>query len=418
MAHNLLMIGKVTGRGPNEGRSFGIPLEDLLQHVWVFGSSGTGKSRLLEAIARAHADAGRGFGVVDPHGPLADAVLNQIALSRANQVVYFDPTDEWPVSLNLLEGADSREQALIASRITSTFKGVFGTGIMDRSEDLIRNAVGAIVGIPKATLLWIPKLLVNKDFLTWLLPKMQDPIVRDYWEKQYLQYPEKDKQLFTAAIQNKLRSVLTFPCMRNVVAQYGRTITMQEMMDKGMILVAKVDKGRLGNENAAMLATLIANELYLSSLARSAASRPWYAIFDETGTSIKGDVLEKILSESRKFGLSLTGGLQYLDQMEASSRKGVFGNVGTLIAFRVSGGDAEILARELGSPLTPTDFHLPNRHAYIRMSYFGQSVQPFSMMTTDTPQGYGNAANIIRTSRERWGRPVAHVESAHRRFLQ
>jgi hypothetical protein len=298
------------------------------------------------------------------------------------------------------------------------FKAAWGeTLIGPRSEDLLRNAAHAITGLPGATLLWIPKMLVNKEFRAWVIPHITDPIVKAFWVDEFATYTPQFRQEVIAPLQNKLRAFLSVAAMRGVVAQATRKVLMSEVMDRGQILVANLAKGRIGEDNVTLLASLIAEEFFLAALSRRPGQRPFFLYVDEC-QNVKGRVLADILSEARKYALALILSHQYTDQLSPPMQAAIFGNAGSQIAFRLSGGDGWTFAQQFGGQLRATDFTaLDVYHAYIRLSVNGETAAPFSMRTLPPPPIQGHRATILQVSRQRFGRSREVIEQSVRHQL-
>jgi hypothetical protein len=413
----MILLGTTDFRGQH--RPFGIHHADLGRHLYVCGGSGTGKSTLLLNMMAAHAARGDGFGLIDPHGELAGQILERIPAARINHTIAFDPSDDWPISLNVLASGDPRFKDLLVSRVVSLFKSAWGeTLIGPRSEDLLRNATHAVTGLHGATLLWIPKLLVNKEFRTAIVAQIRDPIVKEFWEEEFATYTPQFRNEVIAPLQNKLRTFLSVEAMRGVIAQHHRTVLMSEVMDRGQILIANLSKGTIGDDNASLLASLIAEEFFLSALSRAPGQRPFFLYVDEC-QNVKGKVLADILSEGRKFGLSLTLSHQYTAQLPPTMQAAIFGNAGSQIAFRLSGSDGEVFEREFGGTFRTADFtSLSVHHAYIRLSVNGETTTAFSMRTRPPVTPHGHKDTIIRTSRQRFGRSREVIERSVRKLVE
>lgn len=416
MNNDTFLLGKTDFRGQH--KPFGIRTADLRRFLYCVGQSGAGKSSLLANLALriAAANPPHGLCVIDPHGQLADDILDRLPSSATNRVIYFAARDEWPISLNILETATPATRDIVASSVVSLFKSIWGeTLIGPRSEDLLRNAVFALMGIRDATLLWIPRLFVDTAFRTeQIVPGIRNPVIKQFWEEEYEQYDARFRQEVIAPLQNKMRGFLACTQVRNIVAQPYRKVSLAQAMDRGQILICNLSKGLIGEDNAALLASLIAEELYLSALGR--ADRPEeerrdYTLIADEIASIGGSVLADMLSEARKYHLSLVLAHQYLDQLSPELVTAIFGNVGSVIAMRLGARDSHYMAQEL-SGIAPADFeHLPNHHAFIRLSVAGQTLPAFSMITLPLPPiTRSNKEQIIKSSRQRYGRERGFVE--------
>ncbi len=415
MNDDTILIGRTNFR--DQQKLFGIHIADRRRHCYLVGQTGVGKSSLMVnmALQDAAADPPRGFCVLDPHGQLAEDILDRLPSSVANRVIYFSPMDDWPISLNVFETADPKHRDLIASSVVSLFKSIWGeTLVGPRSEDLLRSAVFALMGIRDATLLWIPRLFVDKDFRATIIPSIQNPIIKQFWEQEYEQYDERFRNEVIAPLQNKMRSFLACTKVRNVVAQPYRKVSLAEVMDRGQIIICNLSKGLIGADNTALLASLIAEELYLAALTR--ADRPederrdFVLYADEIG-SIGPSVLMDMLSEARKYHLLLVLANQYFDQLPSDLLRAIFGNVASVCAFRLGARDSIAMAQEFYG-IQPADFeNLPNHNAFIRLALHGEPLPVFSMTTVPPPPiTHSNKDAIIKTSRQRYGRERGFVE--------
>ena len=412
----MIPLGLTDFRGAQ--KLFGIRTADLARHLYVCGASGCGKSTLLLSMMAAHARQGEGFGLIDPHGELASQVLDRIPRQRINQTIAFDPSDDWPISLNVLASGDPKFKDLLVSRVISMFKAAWGeTLIGPRSEDLLRNATHAITGIRGATLLWIPKLLVNPEFRDWVISQITEPVTKAFWVDEFAHYTPQFRQEVIAPLQNKLRAFLSVAAMRGVMVQAHRKVLMSEVMDRGQILIANLAKGRIGEDNAALLASLIAEEFFLAALSRAPGQRPFYLYVDEC-QNVKGRVLADILSEARKYSLAVILSHQYTDQLNQTMQAAIFGNAGSQIAFRLSGGDGWLFERQFGGTLRATDFtSLSAYQAYIRISVDGETSAPFSMRTLPPVAAEGHRDTILAVSRRSFGRPLDIIEQSVKKML-
>ncbi len=250
-----------------------------------------------------------------------------------------------------------------------------------------------------------------------VIPHITDPVIRAFWVEEFATYTPQFRQEVIAPLQNKLRAFLSVAAMRGVVAQATRKVLMSEVMDRGQILVANLAKGRIGEDNVALLASLIAEEFFLAALSRHPGQRPFFLYVDEC-QNVKGRVLADILSEARKYALAMILSHQYTEQLSPAMQAAIFGNAGSQIAFRLSGGDGWTFAQQFGGTLRATDFTaLDVYHAYIRLSVNGETAAPFSMRTLPPPPAQGHRATILQVSRQRFGRSREVIEASVRQQL-
>jgi len=400
-------------------RRFGILPDDRRRHIAILGKTGMGKSTLLSNLIVSDIQAGRGVGVIDPHGDLAEGLLDCIPKHRTNDVVLFDAGDtNFPLSFNLLS-CDTREQRpLVASGIVSAFKKLYGESWGPRLEHILRNALLALLEVPGSSLLSLLRLLSDARYREALLRKVTDPVVRAFWQREFVGMPAKLQAEAIAPIQNKVGHFVSSPLLRNIVGQTRSTINLRKLMDDGKVLIVNLSKGRIGDDASTLLGALLVTSIQIAAMSRSSVPerdrRDYYLYVDEF-QNFATDSFATILSEARKYRLNLTIANQYLAQMEEPTMHAVFGNVGTLLCFQVGAKDAEILAEQLGGDLTPADLmRLPRYQAYVRLLTNGMPSRPFSMRTLrpGTDKGDQRRSEIIRRySRQRYARKASQVEA-------
>jgi hypothetical protein len=411
---NISFIGSTNVRGAK--RWFGYTQADRRTHTWVLGKTGTGKSTLLKFLIAQDLRAGRGVCLIDLHGDLARDVLDLVPPERTGQVCFFSPVDICPVGLNILERVPQEDRHTVASSVVSIFKDVWGSGILARSEDILRNSVTALLDVPQSTLLWIPRWLVDHAFREALLPQITDPVVRLYWTKEYAAYSAAMRLEYTAPILNKLRAYISAPPLRHVFGQWQSKLDVRYLMDHSRILIADLSKGSLGEDKAALLGKLLVMKLVLSAFSRISvpeAQRPDFPIVLDEVQTVTSPVLATALSELRKFHTPLVLANQYVGQLPADVREAVLGNVGTIILFRIGADDAGVLEKEFLPEFNRYDLvNIGDYQAYIRLAVDGQTSRPFSARTQPWPAEADAARRdaILRASRERFGRPRAVVE--------
>lgn len=405
------------------GRKFGIRPSDLARHVYVIGKTGSGKTTLLERLLTAEIEAGHGVGLIDPHGDLAERVLGFIPRHRTNDVVVFDPADrEHPVGMNLLSHREPAERPLVVSGVLSVFRKVFSEFWGPRLEHVFRNCLLALLEVRGATLLGVVRLLSDERYRTRVVRELSDPLVRHYWAHEFESYPKPFLAEVVAPVQNKVAAVLTNPLLRNIVGQRRSTFSASEVMDGGRIFVANLAKGRLGEDASAILGAILVTRFQLATYARADRApsdrRPFSLYIDELA-SFATPSFGELLSEARKYRLALVLAHQYLGQLDDRLRAALMGNVGTLITFQLGAEDAEVLGREFLPELTAEDLtRLAPHQIALRLAVGGSMSRPFTAQTLP-PCGpaFERAHEIIRISRERYGRPSGIVEDAIRAQL-
>lgn len=412
--NDLTVLGKTDFRQKQE--KFGIKINDRLRHMYVIGKSGTGKSTLLENMILDDIRENRGIIVVDPHGELVEHVVDEIPDHRMKDTILIDPSDrEYPVGLNLLEAVDDDLKGIVASGFIGILEKIFGNSWGPRMEHILRNCVLALLDTPGQTMLGIPKLLVEKKYRLEVMKNLKDPVVRDFWESEFEQWDPKFRTEAVAPIQNKVGQFLSTPTIRNIVGQAKSTIDIREVMDKEQILFLNLSKGKIGEDNSALLGAMLITKVQLAAMSRAnltAEARKNCFLYVDEFQNFATQSFATILSEARKYGLSLTMANQYIAQMEEVVREAVFGNVGSLISFRVGAGDAPFLAKEYAPIFDEQDLvNLDIHHIYLKMSIDGKSAQAFSAMTLPPIYNHtGHTAEIKRLTQSKYGRTRIQVE--------
>lgn len=416
----MAVLGTVDFHGRNE--VFGIRLQDRRRHMALIGKTGMGKSTLIKNLIGSDITAGRGVALIDPHGDLAEEVISSIPSHRTNDVVYFDPSDRtYPMGLNLLDCADSKLRHLTASAVTSIVQKVYGIdpSHAPRLLDILRNATLALMDVSGITLLSLTQFLGNPIYRSTIVNRIQDPFVRDYWVHEFGKWPVKEQVYAVASVQNKIRPFVIDPLLRLILGQAKNRLNFREIMDEGRIFIANLSKGKIGEDNSALLGSLIVSKLQMDAMSRADLNeekrRDFFAYIDEFQNFVT-ESFATILSEARKYRLSLTLANQYLDQIAEQSPQtlaAIFGNVGSMIAFQVGARDAAVLAEEFSGIMTPSDLMaLPQHTAYTRLLVDGMPSRPFSMKTLP-PQHNADRMRlptIRNTSRNRYARPAQEVE--------
>lgn len=381
---DLSVIGKTNFRG--EEKIFGIKTPDRALHMYAIGKTGTGKSTLLKFLAIDDINKGRGLAVVDPHGDLIQDVLEYIPDNRLDDVVYFSPADsKYPIGFNLLENTNPEYKNIIASGIVGVFKKIFGESWGPRLEYILRNVVLGLLDYKKATLLSVLRVLTDTKFRREVVATIKDPVIKDFFINEFERYDQKFRTEAVAPIQNKVGQFLSSTTIRNIVGQESSTIDVRKVMDEGKILLIDLSIGKIGEDNSTLLGSLMITKIQMAAMSRADTPReqrrPFYLYVDEF-QNFATDSFAVILSEARKYGLNLFITNQYIAQMPENVADAVFGNVGTLITFRVGAKDAEFLSREFVPVFDPEDLsNLNNYNIYLKMSIDGITSTPFSAQT-------------------------------------
>lgn len=423
---NILYLGKSNFRGST--KIFGIKNKDRFQHMYVIGQTGTGKTSLLRNLAIQDIEAGRGVAVVDPHGEFVQGLLAAIPQDRLQDVIYFNPIDtEYPIGFNILEVKNPDHKHLVSSGLMSIFTKIWANVWSARMEYIMNNTVLALLDTPGTTLLGIPRMLVDKIYRQRIIDNCKDPVVRSYWINEYEQYQERFRTEAIAPIQNKVGQFLSTHLVRNVVGQPKSTLNIEQIMNEGKILLVNVSKGLIGEDNSALLGAMIITKIQLAAMERVRILEPErrdFLLYVDEFQNFATDSFASVLSEARKYRLGLIISHQYIGQlvsMQAGGggvstkvRDAIFGNVGTMITFRVGATDAEFLEVQFAPDLLAQDFvNIPNYNVYMRLMVDGFSSRAFSAITlppielNTTP---AQVQHIIDNSRRNYSSSRASVE--------
>lgn len=418
----LIHIGELDHRG--QLLPFGLSPADARQHLYLIGKTGSGKSTLLRNLIVQHLAAGHGVGLIDPHGDLAEELLHHIPPARADHLVYFNPGDlEFPIGLNLLAQVPPDERHLVASGIVGAFKGLWRDSWGPRLEYILYNAVAALLDCPNTTLLGVNRLLTDERYRAWVVRQIRDPFIRDYWANEYASYDPRFQREAIAPIQNKLGQFLQSPVVRNILGQVRTKVSIPFVMDGSRIFIANLAKGKLGHDKANLLGSLLVTQFQLAAMARGdvpeAERRDFYLFIDEF-QNFSTDAFAAILAEARKYRLCLTLSHQYIDQLSLPVRQAVFGNVGTLVAFRVGHTDAVVLRDEFGHEFAEQQLvDLDRFELVVKLLENGTNRTPFRALSLAPLENrVGRRDKLIARSRERFATPRKEVEEKLERWLQ
>ena len=410
-----VIVGQIRFR--DDRRIIGISQEDRRRHLYIVGKTGMGKTTLLQNQIHADIEAGRGVCLVDPHGDLAVSILRLMPTHRTNDVILFDAGDrEFAVSFNPLACRDPALIDQVTSGVVSAFKKLHDSW-GPRLEDTLRNAVFAIVE-QGGTMLELMRLLAERNFRDVIVPKIRDDVVHSFWMHEFASWDDRYRTEAVAAIQNKIRPFLTNRTMRAIVSQPDRSLNLREIMDQGKVLIVNLSKGRVGEDNATLLGAFLITAIQQAAMTRAdipeADRRDFYLYIDEF-QNFTTSSFASILSEARKYRLSLTIAHQYLKQLDEATGDAVFGNVGSIVAFQVGADDAEPLAEQLSKhpgQLKSQDLtNLPRYTAYARLLIDGMPSNPFSMQSLTPPAVTDDRLAIVsERSRREHARPLRNVK--------
>lgn len=420
--HNITIFGETNYR--NARRSFGIKRDDRRRHMYIIGKTGMGKTTLLENLIISDILNGEGCCYIDPHGDTANKILDFIPSHRINDVIYINPADtEFPIAFNVLEAVDENSKSFIASGLISVFKKLWADSWGPRLEYILRNTILSLLDYQGSTLLGIMRILVEKDYRDKVVARIKDPVVRSFWVNEYNKWNEKTLQEVISPIQNKVGQFLSNFLIRNIVGQVKSTIDLREIMDKKKILILNLSKGRIGEDTMQLLGSMIVTKLYLSAMSRvdiDEHERNDFYLYVDEFQNFATESFANILSEARKYRLNLIVAHQYIEQLPEVVSAAVFGNVGTIVCFRVGAADAEGLVREFTPFFTEEDLvNLPAFAIYLRLMIDGISSDPFSAATLPPLfENYrtNNRDKVIAVSRERYANPRTLVEDKINRW--
>jgi hypothetical protein len=396
--------------------------DERRRHLYIVGQTGTGKSTLLLNLLRQDFAAGAGVALLDPHGDLARAALDHIPKRRTNDLVYIDPADlERPIGFNPLSGVPPDLTPIVADGVVSAFRHVWPDSWGPRLDYILTNAVRALLDVPGATLLMLPRLLIDDPYRGRLIRNhVRDPVVRAFWQNEYAGYSETFRREAIAPIQNKIGKALMTPSLRNILAQPSSSFTPRRLMDEGAIVICNLSKGSLGESTAHLLGALLVTSFSQAALSRAdtpSDRRRVFHLYADESQSFATESFSLILSEARKYALTLTLAHQYLDQLPLPLRAAIFGNAGSIIACRAGASDAPILAAQIGLGEQAL-LDLPNFTAWARLLFDGTPTSPIRFDLVPAPPPLRpNADRLIRTSRHRFGRSRAEVEARVEKFL-
>lgn len=418
--NRITFIGNVDYR--NKMIKFGIKAKDRTKHTYIIGKSGMGKSTVMENMAIQDIQNGEGLAFLDPHGGTAEKLLDFVPEHRKKDVIYFAPFDtENPIGLNVLERVDISKRHLVANGLMAAFKKVFGEDkFSDRMQYILNNIILTLLENDDETLIGINRILSDKEYRKKMVANVKDPSIKSFWVDEYAKAGEKYQQEAAPAIQNKIGQFTSNPLIRNIVGQKRTSFDIRDIMDNKKILIMNLSKGKMGEGNANLIGSLLITKIYLAAMSRADVDPykldqlpPFYFYVDEF-QNFANESFANILSEARKYQLALTVAHQYVDQMTDEVKAAIFGNVGTMITFRVGATDAEIFEKEFAPVFTADAIvNLSAFQMYLRLMIDSVGSKPFSargLPPIDKPS-ISFTDEIIKYSRETYAKKAEDVES-------
>lgn len=391
-----------------EDRPFALSTADRRHHLYVIGKSGTGKTTLLRNMIIQEIEAGRGIGLIDPHGDLATDILDHIPSHRIKDVAYFDPSDaDNPIGFNLLAQVPRAKRHLVASGVVSVFRGIWPDFWGPRLEYILYACIAALLDCENVSLMGIPRMLSDAAYRTWVVKQVKDPMVRSFWVNEFARYDKRFLQEAIAPIQNKVGQLLMAPELRNIVGQVRSRIDARFMMDNGRIFIANLSKGKIGEDKANLLGALWVTQFQLAAMSRADVpehERRDFNLYVDEFQSFVSDSFASILSEARKYRLGLSLSNQYLDQLKPEIAAAVMGNVGSIVSFRVGPRDADAMEVAFGKTYVASQFStLSNGEVCAKLLSNGQDEEPFIGRTLP-PQGRrsGKRDKILKWTRQKY----------------
>jgi type IV secretory pathway TraG/TraD family ATPase VirD4 len=392
---------------------------DRRRHLYVLGKTGMGKTTLIENLIASDLAGGRGFALIDPHGDLAETVVGNLPKRRINDTIVFDPADAaWPVGFNLLDCVAPERRSLVASGVVGVFKKVFAESWGPRLEHTLRSTLLALLEVPGATLLSVPLMLTNDAFRETVTRRITDPVIKAFWSGEFARLNASQRTETVGPILNKVGQFLSSPLLRNVLGQPRAAFSPRRAMDHGKIVIINLSKGRLGEDASALLGALLVTSFQLDAMSRADMpedARREFTLYVDEFQDFATESFATILSEARKYRLSLVLANQYVAQMPEAMRAAIFGNVGSLAAFQVGASDAALIKDALQGDVLESDLLNARRHtAYLRLSIDGMTTRAFSAdMLPPAPRNKDAMAHryakVLAVSREKYATPRSVV---------
>ncbi len=426
-----VIIGKNIFRG--EERIVPMSKDDRRRHFYVVGQTGTGKSVLLQEMIRQDIEAGEGVALIDPHGDLAEKVLGLVPAARAEEVIYFNPGDvERSLGLNMLEYDPKfpESKTFVVNELIEIFEKLYNLKALGFGgpvfEQYMRNSLLLVMEDPQSgsTLIEIPKVLTDKDFRKYKLSRCQNIVVKNFWELEAEKAGgEASLANMVPYITSKMNIFIANDLVRPIISQQYSSFNLREIMDQGKILIINLSKGKLGDVNSYLLGMIIVGKILIAAFSRAdipeEERRDFYLYIDEFH-NVTTKTITGVLAEARKYRLSMIFGHQFIGQIDEDTRKAIFGNVGSILTFRVGPEDAKYLTTQFEPVFDENDLvNFDNYNAALRLLIKGETPKPFNVITFPPSKGNPEVARLIKEySRVKYGRDRAVVESELHQRIQ
>ncbi len=408
-------FGETNYRGSKT--KFGIKRKDRRRHMYLIGKTGSGKSKLMELLLVSNIQDGDGCCLLDPHGDLAKDILQYVPKERIADVVYIDPTDrDFPIAFNPLEYTNDYEhRQQISSFFISIFKKLFASDWNERMEHVLRHIILALLETKDSNVLGITRILTDTTYRQRVVKDLQDPVIKSFWANEFSSWNEKYGSEAVVPLLNKVGQFTANPVIRNMVGQNRNALDFEAFMNAGKIVILNISKGKIGEENSALLGSMIITKIQQAALSRASIAeeqRKDFFFYIDEFQNFATEAFDSILSEARKYRLNMTLAHQYMDQLPEEVRSTVFGNVGSIVTFSVGGTDAAFLEREFAPTFTAQDIiGLEAREMYVKMLVDGTAAKPFSGRTLDVPAPEANLTpEIIDHTRKTYAQNRLVVE--------
>jgi Type IV secretion-system coupling protein DNA-binding domain len=385
---NVCYFGMIEDKG--QTKSFGILDSDRSHHMYLLGKTGMGKSTMLHNMCLQDIYKGKGVCFIDAHGDSVEYILDRIPTNRQQDVIYFNPADlDYPLGLNMMQ-ADTNEQSfLICSGLMSVFKSIWSGMWSSRMEYILSNTILALLEYPGTTMLSIVKMLSDDNYAKYIVSKVQNPLVKHFWTREYTNFHDKYRQEAIAPILNKIGQFFSNEMMRNILGQTKSSFSVRDVIDNRKILLVNLSKGRLGEDNSNLLGSLLVTKIQLAAMSRvdlPEEQRSGFYLYVDEFQNFTTDSFASILSEARKYGLNLILAHQYMDQLSETGkdnvRNAIVGNVGTWVTFQVGPRDAERIVAEFEPNCTKQQLlSLDKAEIAVKLSIYGRTSIPFFAKT-------------------------------------